>query len=86
MEVLVVAVVADGEALLALEWVAEGEALGEVAEDDGLALADVLRETSETEVVAAGDMEIVDAAALTGALEPEPTTEAPADESLPSPV
>ena len=78
--------VADGEALLGLEWLAEGETLGEVAEADGLVLADVLRETSVIEVVAAGEMEIVDAATLAGALEPEPTTEAPADESLLSPV
>ena len=83
---LLAAVVADGEALLGLEWLAEGETLGEVAEADGLVLADVLRETSVIEVVAAGEMEIVDAATLAGALEPEPTTEAPADESLLSPV
>lgn len=69
-----------------LEWLAEGETFGEVAEAETLALADVLREASVTDVVAAGEMEIVDAAVLAGALEPEPTTEAPAGELLPSPV
>ena len=56
-----------------------------MAEAETLALADVLRETSVTDVVAAGEMETVDAAVLAGALEPEPTTDAPAGE-LPSPV
>jgi hypothetical protein len=69
-----------------LEWLTEGETFGDVAEAEALALADVLRETSVTDVVAAGEMETVDAAELPGALEPEPTTEAPAGESLPLPV
>jgi len=69
-----------------LEWLAEGETFGDVAEAEALALADVLRETSVTDVVAAGEMETVDAAVLPVALEPEPTTEAPAGESLPPPV
>jgi hypothetical protein len=77
--------VAEAEDALELEWLAEGETRGEVAEADTLALADVLRETSVTDVVAAGEMETVDAPVLAGALEPEPTTEAPAGE-LPSPV